>query len=83
MLAGLGSIRGTLFGGILLGMAEAISSVAFGGQFLGQPEHRRRLASASHEGYNLAGAQTQRGSQFHVSARVYGVQRTIVAEASV
>jgi len=33
VLAGLGSIRGTLFGGILLGVAEALSSVAFGGQY--------------------------------------------------
>jgi branched-chain amino acid transport system permease protein len=33
VLAGLGSIRGTLFGGILLGVAEAISSLAFGGQY--------------------------------------------------
>ncbi len=33
VLAGLGSIRGTLFGGILLGLAEAVSSVALGGQY--------------------------------------------------
>ena len=33
VLAGLGSIRGTLLGGILLGVAEAISSLAFGGEY--------------------------------------------------
>jgi len=31
VLAGLGSMRGTLFGGILLGLAEAFSSLLFGG----------------------------------------------------
>jgi branched-chain amino acid transport system permease protein len=33
VLAGLGSIRGTLLGGVLLGAAEALSSLAFGGAY--------------------------------------------------
>jgi branched-chain amino acid transport system permease protein len=33
VLAGLGSMYGTLLGGILLGVAEAISSLAFGGEY--------------------------------------------------
>lgn len=33
VLAGLGSIRGTLLAGILLGVAEAVSSLAFGGEY--------------------------------------------------
>jgi branched-chain amino acid transport system permease protein len=33
VLAGLGSMYGTVLGGILLGVAEAISSLAFGGQY--------------------------------------------------
>jgi branched-chain amino acid transport system permease protein len=33
VLAGLGSMRGTLLGGILLGIAEAISAIQFGGEY--------------------------------------------------
>jgi len=33
VLAGLGSIRGTLLGGLLLGVAEALSSLQFGGEY--------------------------------------------------
>jgi branched-chain amino acid transport system permease protein len=33
VLAGLGSMYGTLIGGILLGVAEALSSLAFGGEY--------------------------------------------------
>lgn len=33
VLAGLGSMRGTLLGGILLGVAEALSAYAFGGEY--------------------------------------------------
>lgn len=33
VLAGLGSVPGTFFAGILLGVAEAISAIAFGGQY--------------------------------------------------
>lgn len=33
VLAGLGSMRGTLLGGILLGLAEAFSALAFGGEY--------------------------------------------------
>lgn len=33
VLAGLGSMRGTLLGGILLGVAEALSSLAIGGEY--------------------------------------------------
>lgn len=33
VLAGLGSMRGTLFGGLLLGVAEAVSSYQFGGEY--------------------------------------------------
>lgn len=33
VLAGLGSMRGTLLGGVLLGVAEALSSLQFGGEY--------------------------------------------------
>lgn len=33
VLAGLGSVRGTLLGGLLLGVAEALSSYQFGGEY--------------------------------------------------